>query len=395
MNRKSAFRSAFITPRFLFCFSFCVIGLLLAFVAVAISSNGDGLNDAERVTASKQPLRKINGVPIFNAAPSSELDRPAELAPAISLSPNGEIDMGALGIRPLPLALVPSSINVGNNGPDSAAIGANAAYMQSTTDIVDQNTTAAFAALSTGWTLGEFVQIYVNGVLTSTLMSGSFGSGTPLGYLAISINTGSGFGYVTVEGRGLTSGKQAGAVVQVAPTGPYLPGLAGAPHAENTSGTSPAILLFGTGFPASTVVTRYRNGVNLATTTTSSLGSFFVGVTPTNNGNTAAVWSYGVGASPGNMNGTSQEERSDAGGPQAGDQNSARAFVDRAVLDSAAGGNVAFVGEGFSVGETVNISACTTGSVTADGNVPCYSAEGDHFVGGAGEPVIIIEIQQP
>ena len=69
------------------------------------------------------------------------------------------------------------------------------------------------------------------------------------------------------------------------------------------------------------------------------------------------------------MAGVSLEERADAGTPPVGDQNAARVFWDRATLNSATGGTVAIVGEGFQAGETVTISGCAAGSLpaTADG----------------------------
>ena len=54
--------------------------------------------------------------------------------------------------------------------------------------------------------------------------------------------------------------------------------------------------------------------------------------------------------------------------PPVGDQNAARVFFDRATLNSASGGTVALVGEGFQAGETVNVTSCATGSVVASAN---------------------------
>ena len=80
------------------------------------------------------------------------------------------------------------------------------------------------------------------------------------GTVAVGINTGAGFGYITIEEIGLTSGKDTGGVVQVAPTGPYLPGVTGAPHAINTT-ASGHFYLYGWGYPVSSTLTLYRNGV--------------------------------------------------------------------------------------------------------------------------------------
>ena len=128
----------------------------------------------------------------------------------------------------------------------------------------------------------------------------------------------------------------------------------------------------------------YRNGVSLGTAATNTAGRFFVSIIPANNGNTSAVYSAENGIEPtptpggptptatpptlGRMSATSVEERSDAGTPPVGDQNAARAFVDRASLDSALGGTFALIGEGFQAGETVTISVCAAGGSVADAN---------------------------
>ena len=76
------------------------------------------------------------------------------------------------------------------------------------------------------------MQFYVNGVLAATFVASADGT------VAVGINTGAGFGYITFEEIGLTSGRDTGGVVQVAPTGPYLPGVTGAPHAINTTASA-------------------------------------------------------------------------------------------------------------------------------------------------------------
>jgi hypothetical protein len=83
--------------------------------------------------------------------------------------------------------------------------------------------------------------------------------------------------------------------------------------------------------------------------------------------NTSAVYTVDSGTA-GSMAGATIEERADAGTNPAGDQNVARALIDRSVLDSAVGGGFAIVGEGFLPAETVTLSVCAAGSVTADAN---------------------------
>ena len=125
----------------------------------------------------------------------------------------------------------------------------------------------------------------------------------------------------------------------------------------------------------STTVTLYRNGVSLGFVTTNAAGRFFVTVIPNNSGDTSAVYSADTG-SAGSMAGVSLEERADAGTPPVGDQNAARVFFDRATLDSAVGGIVSLVGQGFQAGETVTISSCAAGSLpaTADGTFDAFLA---------------------
>src|SRR5437899_1451064 len=240
-------------------------------------------------------------------------------------------------------------------------MGTGTAFMGITHEVVNQNTSNAFGILSSGWTAGESVQTYVNGVLTSTLTANADG------VFSLGMSTPAGFGYLTIENIGLTSGKDTGGVVQVAATGPYLPGVTGAPHAINTT-ASAHFYLYGWQYPASTAVPLFRNGVLLQVpVVTNGQGRFFVTYTPANNGDTSAVYSVDTMTPPGGvMAGVSLEERSDAGTPPVGDQNAARLFFDRATLNSGTGGTVVIVGEGFAPGETVTVSSCAAGGLTAN-----------------------------
>ena len=219
------------------------------------------------------------------------------------------------------------------------------------------------------------MQFYINGVFRTNFTASADGT------VAVGINTGTGFGYITIEEIGLTSGKDTGGVVQVAPTGPYLPGVTGAPHAINTAAGA-HFYLYGWGYPPNitTGIPIYRNGVFVANVSTNASGRFFVTVTPANNGDTSAVYSADTVTSPpgGIMAGVSLEERADAGNPPVGDQNAARMFLDRATLNSASGGTVALDGEGFEPGETVTISGCAAGSLSAnaEGAFPAFITYG-------------------
>ena len=70
----------------------------------------------------------------------------------------------------------------------------------------------------------------------------------------------------------------------------------------------------------------------------------------------------------GKFSGVTVEERNDAGAPPVGDQNPARAFIDRPILEAGLGGTIAVVGEGFRPGETVNMTGSAVTSGTADAN---------------------------
>ena len=337
MKRKSASQSAFFNPRALIGFAFCAIGVFLALLAFALYPGGNAF--ARQNQSSAPP-----------SAPGVSIT---------SLEDDGIVDMAALGIYPTE---VPVTSPGTPSSPDGAAVGLANAFLGISHEIVNHNTTGAFGTLSSGWTPAESVQFYLNGSLAGTFAASANGA------VAVGVNTGAGFGYIKVDEKGLTSLKETGGVVQVAPTGPYLPGVTAAPHAVNTSAATAPLLLYGWGYPASTLVNLYRNGISLGTTTTNASGSYFVSVTPVNNGNTSAVYSSDRTGIAGSMAARSIEERSDAGTPPVGDQNVSRAFIDRAGLDSAVGGTFWLVGEGFLPGETITLSGCAAFSGTADAN---------------------------
>ena len=355
MKRKSTSPSAFFSPRVLISLAFCAIGLLLASLAFALHPGG---NAFARQKQSSAPRVVQGNVRVLQATRTQEPPK----VPLVSITPleeNGHMDMAALNIHPLPAPLA-SRASSGAPSSDGAAIGTGKAFLGITHEIVNQNTTNAFGVLSSGWTPGESVEIYLNGSLALTATASTSGA------VAGGVNTNMGFGYITVDEIGLTSGKETGGVVQVAPTGPYLPGVTGAPHAVNTT-VAPTLLLYGWGYPVSSPVTLYRDGVSLGTTTTNAAGRYFVGLSPADNGNVSAVYSSDNGTA-GSMVGTTIEERSDAGPPPVGDENVVRAFMARAVLDSATGGTFSLVGEGFQAGETVTLSSCGSGTAVADAN---------------------------
>ena len=359
MKKKSASRSAFFNPRFLISFAFCAIGVFLTLLAFALYPGATALarqNQADTSAVAQDNVLTLQGrlMPQTDAPPLSVKDLGNE-------PDNGHIDMAALDMHPAPAPL-PLRQSSGGPAPDGAAVGTSNAFLGITTEVVNQSITNAFGTLASGFTPAESVQFWLNGALAGTFAASANGT------VAVGINTGAGFGFITFDEIGVTSGKQAGGVTQVAPTGPYLQGVSAAPHSVNTSTAAGPLLLYGWGYPAATSVNLYRNGVSIGTATTSAAGRYFVSVTPANNGNTAAVYSSDLTGVAGSMASTTVEERSDAGSPPFGDQNVSRAFLDRTGLNAATGGTLSIVGEGFQVGETVTISGCAAGSAAADAN---------------------------
>src|SRR6266404_9379179 len=322
MKRNLLTKSAFFNPRFLTGFVFCSVGVFLALLTFARPAK---VAEPQNKPTVQQSIPTFAGMtlraPKRGAVPIGSI-RPIE----------GDhlIDLGALDIHPAAAPLPLRALAAGDAGtPEGAAMGTGKAFLGVTTEVVNQNiATGAFGILSSGWIPAESVQLYFNGVLAGTFAANADG------VVAINVGTGAGFGYLTIEEKGLTSGKDTGGVVQVAPTGPYLPGVAGAPHAINTT-ASGHFYLYGFGYPpnTTTTVTLYRNLVSQGFVPTSASGRFFVQFTPANSGDISAVYSADTG-SAGSMAGVSLEERADAGTPPVGDQNAARVFFDRATLDS-------------------------------------------------------------
>jgi N-acetylneuraminic acid mutarotase len=303
---------------------------------------------------------------------TSATDRPARIR-AVSLQ-EATIDLSRLGIHP-----VAQPLPVGKGAPPSVpglpqlllpnggTIGTSNAYVVASPDVVSQSTTSAFGILGSGFTPAETVSVYFNGALATT------GPANVDGVLALGVNTSAGQGYLTIEYVGGTSGKRAGTVLQVLDAAPPVPGFAAAPHAINTSANA-HFYAYGFRFLANSTVTLTRNGVSLGTAATNAAGRFFITITPGNNGDTAAIYAA-VTSTVGSMSGYSLEERADAGTPPTGDQNPARVFIDRPVLNGGTGGRVALVGEGFQPGETVNMTDCAAvslGAADANGAVATF-----------------------
>lgn len=359
-NKTLTSQSAFLYPRFLVSFGLCVIGLLVALLAFALSPGGNAGAATQRppqyqANPQGQYLTQKN-IPLLQG----RLTPVPASASAVSITPlveSGEIDMDALGIHPLSTPLGPVAPPP---VPSGALVGFGNATLSVSPEVCNQSTKRAFVAVGANFIPGETVHFSLNGGAASALLADTEGR------FGVSIDTPAGFGFIAIDVVGVTSGRHAGGVVQVASTGPYLPGLAVAPHAIKPTGSS-TIHLMGRGFAPATSVTLRRNGMSLGTTTTTADGGFFAAMTVAAGADSSAVYSADDGTT-GSLVGQTVEERSDAGTPPLGDQNIARALTEHSVIDSATGGPVAVVGEGFQVGEAVAISGCASGTLTADTN---------------------------
>ncbi len=234
MTPKRAAQSAFFSPRFLTGFALCAIGVLLALLVFARPNQ---LVETQNQSGGQQ------SIPTFVGIKSPEPSSVPAVGTIENMEGDGLIDLAALNIHP---TSVPVFLHGSSKAPipGGAAMSTGKAFLGMTHEVVNQNTTAAFGTLSSGWSPMESVQFYINGVLAATFAANADG------VFAVGISTGAGFGYVTIDQKGLTSGKETGGVVQVAPTGPYLPGVTGAPHAINTTASVTSTYMAGVILPA-------------------------------------------------------------------------------------------------------------------------------------------------
>ncbi len=343
-----------VTRRRAFIFALLCAALAAASAALASSSSGpsrsSGVDGANAV-----PTIQVNG--LHSTAGGGAKSPP--LAPMAA----HVLDMSRLGIHPTPFRHAPQLAPQ----PAGGAVGTFNAYMSSSADLVAPSTATAYGAIVSGFTASETINYYLNG----TFAGSNTADGN--GRAAVTINTGAGQGYITLEAIGQTSAKRAGGVAEVVTPTPASPGLAVAPHAINPTGSS-NIYLMGTRYPAGTV-TLARNGVTVGTATANAAGFFYVSVPVAAGADTSAVYSAYTASG---LNGQTEEERADAGTPPAGDNNLARVLVDRPITASSTGGAMSVVGEGFQAGETVNISSCATAAFAANANgaVPFFLSVG-------------------
>ena len=185
MKKKPASKSAFFNPRVLIGFSFCLLGLVLALLAAYPNGNAFARQDHLQSTA-------VGNIPVLEGRLMPSLDAPPLAVTDIGVSQmdSGHIDMAALDIPPLsaPLPLRAPSVDPGPNG---AAVGTSNAFLGITTEIVNQSTTNAFGTLASGFTPAESVQFWLNGALAGTFAASANGT------VAVGINTGAGFGFIT------------------------------------------------------------------------------------------------------------------------------------------------------------------------------------------------------
>ena len=361
MKKKLASKSAFSNPRVLISFAFFSVSILLALLAFAFYPGGNALAKGPQQNQLSVPGLTQENVTVLQGQFTQEQWLPS--APVVALTAVAEhvIDLAALGIRPLAAPLAPgTALGTISPGPLSAEVGDDAVLSVSP-EIGMASTTRAFSTVGGNFIPGENVQVFLSGTLVGTFAADATGR------LSLSINTGAGSGFITIDEIGVTSGREAGAVVQQSATGPFLPGFAAAPHAINATGATTITVNVRGFLPAGTPLNFKRNGVVIATATSGATGGGTFVLTPAAAANSSAVYSVDSGTA-GSLAGQTLEERSDAGTPPVGDQNISRAFFDRAVLDSAVGGAVTLVGEGFQTGETVTLSGCAAGAGTAGSN---------------------------
>src|SRR5207247_5115059 len=134
--------------------------------------------------------------------------------------------------------------------------------------------------------------------------------------------------------------------------------------------------------PPSTPIGLPRSGVPVGTIMSTASATFVALITVPAGPDTSAVYSANLASATGSLSGMSAEERVDAGPAPAGDMNATRGYIDRAVIPSTGGGIIAFTGEGFQPGETVNLSGCASASDVADDNGAIAFFIG--FTGGSG-----------
>jgi len=183
MKKKLVSKSAFFSLRFLTGFALCSVGVFLAMLVFARSDK-----PIERPTSSPaQSFPTSVGV----ALPTVQ-QAIAQRDSIKSVEKDYVADLAALGVHPtsapLPLRVLASG---DASTPEGSAMGTGKAFMGITQEVVNQNiSTGAFGVLSSGWTPGESVQVFFNGLLVLTAAANADG------IVAVNAGTGAGFGCV-------------------------------------------------------------------------------------------------------------------------------------------------------------------------------------------------------
>ena len=194
------------------------------------------------------------------------------------------IDLGQLGIQPLPFKLPPPW----RANPEDGAIGT--ANMATTADVVPPATTRAVGTIFAGFTPSELINCYLNGTLAATFSADSNG------HLGIFLNTTSSVGYLTLDCIGQTSGKRAGGAIEISSTAPSSPGLAMTPHALGVNG-SRLFYLMGTRHYANTAINIAVDGTLVGTVPSDNNGSFYFTYAPAAAADSSYVWTAYLTAS--------------------------------------------------------------------------------------------------
>ena len=358
----------------------------------APSANAGQSQNAPR-TAQQKPQ------PSERATLQAERPSPAEAqSPEITLIERSEkphfIDLENLGVAPDAVteqdatrkgqskdaASAPPAVPVGPSAPEGNTVGvANASMSFEPAVISTTSGMAPFAALTvSGMQPGEPVVLTIRDYAL-------YFNADEYGYLEFTIRSTFYEGFFTFKAQGLFSGKIAGGGLQIDNSAAFSTGLAISPHAVRPACKCPSdvLVMRASRFPVNEDIGFYRNEAEIDFPAADEYGSARVYFNVNISGETAqraavytAIYTGSGGIDPSYLAGQSVEERFDATplGPDdgasspEGDQNSTRAFVDRAVVSNTANSNLWVIGEGFEPSEQVTVALPFSGNavVTAD-----------------------------
>ena len=366
MNRKLVSKSAFFSPRFLTGFAFCSIGLFLALLVFARPNKPV---EQQNKSIVQQSIPTFVGVALPAPKHGTRADRLDQAHGGRRRYRPGCARYSSSG-RAAPASRVIFWGRVAVRKARRWVPGK--AFMGITHEVVNARYgLTPLGTLSSGWTPARERA----GTISMASLRERFAANARRHRCRRVKHGLPGFGYFTIDQIGLTSGKDDRRSRPGRFDGPVSAGRNRARLTPSTPPSRVAFYLIWLWLSAQ----HHHNGDPLSQWGLSRIRSdkrswklCFVLVTPANSGDTSAVYSADTGIA-GSMAGVSLEERADAGTPPVGDQNAARVFFDRATLNSAIGGIVAMVGEGFEPGETVTISGCVDASVAGQRRRRCRS----------------------